>query len=949
MMGQGEEFAQHGFDLLVKRGEPQKYFDALKERGFFDPTKNSGPVPSANPGFVHIPIWHAVTYLQAVAKRAAETNDDALSEKILQVIRDVSNFRDSKNGEPTDNYQTYFRFADIMGTLPVRCIKPDDLKLIRAWLTSKYDRGMIAYSLAKGLLKNLLANDTEEDIKKACVIVEECMAFEWSSEERRGRSKELVTLVDDYWLKEMLKTYARELGEKAGIDAVSIFEKGLKAIFTDERRSYGSTLWRPAIEKSAQNLDWHGTENRFVEGMRDSLDGWLQTKPVEAAEHVAHALKDQSEIIRRIALNSVTEHFELLREAFENVITPGLFTSGQRHELYRLLNQRFGELSPAGKASVIDAIRKLPPPSTGENPARRLKITQREWLSSIKNHSEAAPWFSQLASDAELGSVSDHPDFLAYHETRLGPGPAPFGADSLIAFAEDGSLVDRLNGFTETDSWKGPTLGGLVAALEKAVATNPNTFLPLLETFHGAKVAFQHALIQGFKRVFDPPNDQKPDCDWNSAWPRLMTFFAKCVGAPDLWEPEEQQQRLDLVPTNGWMRTLIASFLEAGTRDDETAYSPDLLSLGWSIIRTLLDHAPESELSLRDPMTHALNTEKGHVIGAMYNHALRVCRLENDASKSTKKAWASLKDAFDAEIAKCHNANYDFSTLSASYIANLDFMSHEWLADNVVALFPAAAYPNNFKVAIGGLAFGTPTRRLYQLLASKDIFSDALAAKLEDRHGRERIVEWVSLAYLWDDEELDSPIVQKVFSGGADDLEIMTNLFWGARGDKLTDKQKAKIFAFWDRCLSWSKSQTKEPQQLLARLGRLADYIETLDNDAKELLLGTVPYVHNDYATDAMVEELARLVDASPAATAEILERMLEASAPTYDLDDKLKGLIEKLAEHGQRDAAIRCADKVRKTLPGMLGLYKKLTGSLPLDCLASTYRSDFRIQIQGD
>jgi hypothetical protein len=925
MMGQGDEFAQHGFDLLIKRGEPEKYFDALKERGFFDPAKNSGPVPSTNPGFVHIPIWHAVTYLDAVAKRAAAANDDALSQKILQVIRDVSSFRDSKNGEPTDNYQTYFRFADIWGILPVRCIELDDLRLIRTWLKSKYDRGMIAYSLAKGLLKNLLASGTPDDIKKACVIVEECMAFEWSSEERRGRTKELVTLVDDYWLKEMLNKYARELGEKAGLDAVSIFEKGLRTIFSDERRSYGSTLWRPAIETSGQNLDWHGAENRFVEGMRDALQGWIDAKPDAATVYVAQALQNKSEIIRRIALHSVTEHFELLREAFENVIAPELFTSSQRHELYRLLNQRFGELSDAGKAAIIDAIRKLPPPATGEDPARRLKFIQREWLSGIKNHPEAAAWFSQLSSDPELGSVSDYPDFLAYHEIRSGPGPAPFGADSLTAFAEDGTLVDRLNGFTETDSWKGPTLGGLVAALEGAVAANPETFLPLLETFHGAKVAFQHALIQGFKRVFDPSNDKKPDFDWNSAWPKLMAFFTKCVGAPQLWEPDEEQNRMDLVPTTGWMRTLIASILEAGTRDDKTAYPPELLPQGWAIIKTLLDRAPESELSLCDPMTHALNTEKGHAVGAMYNHALRVCRLENAVSKSTEAAWASLKGAFDAEIAKCGDANYDFSTLSASYIANLDFMSHEWLAKNVVALFPAAAYPNNFKVAICGLAYGTPTRRLYQLLASKGIFADALAVRLEDRHGRERLVEWISLAYLWDDEELDTPILQQVFSGGADDLETMANFFWSARGDKLTDKQKAKIFAFWDRCLVWSRSQPKMPQQLLARLGRLAAYVETLDQQARERLLGTVPYVHNDYATDAMVEELARLVDTNAPATAEILERMLEASAPTYDLDDKLKSLIERLAELGQRDAAIRCADRVRRTLPGMLALYKKL------------------------
>jgi hypothetical protein len=931
-MAEGDEFAQHGFDLLVQRGEPEKYFDALKDWGFFDPKNNSGPVPSANPGLVHIPFWHALPYLQAVAEHAGAANDDALSDKILQIIRDVSNFRDSRTGEPTDNYQTYFRFADIMAALPVRCIKLDDLKLFRIWLSSKFDRGMVAYSLAKGLLKNFLASGTQEDLKKACVVVDECMAFEWSSEGRRGRLKELVTLADDYWLKEMLNTHARELGGKAGSDAVAIFEKGLRAIFSDERRSYGSSLWRPAIEISAQNLDWHGVENRFVEGMRDTLEGWLNVKPETATEYVGRALKDDSEIIRRIALHSVAEHFELLREAFEAVIGPGLFTSGQRHELYRLLTQRFGELSATGKAAVIESIRRLPLPSTGENPARRLKFIQREWLSSIKNYAEATDLFSQLVADPELGPPSDHPDFLTYHEMRHGPGPAPFGAESLIGFAEDGTLVERLNGFTETDPWKGPTVGGLVSALEGAVAANPNTFFPLLETFHGAKAAFQHALIQGFKRVFDSSKDQKPgkegpDLDWNVAWPRLMAFFTRCVGAPDLWGPAAELRRAELVPTNDLMRTLIASFLEAGTREDRTAYAPALLPQGWVIVKILLDHAREGGLSLRDPMTQALNTEKGHAIGAMYNHALRVCRLEYGVTKSTEAAWASLKDAFDAEIVKCREANYDFSTLSASYIANLDFMSHEWLVENVVALFPANDYPNNFKMAIGGLAYGTPTKPLYQLLASKGIFADALASKLEDRHGRERVVEWISLAYLWNDEELDSDIVKQIFSGGVDDLEVMTNFFWSVRGDKLTGEQKAKIFAFWDQCLAWSMSQNKMPQQLLARLGRLAGYIETLDEHSKQLLLGTVPYVHNDYATDAMVEELIRFVGESPAATAEILERMLEASAPTYDLDDKLRNLIENLAEQGQRDAAIRCANKVRRTLPGMLSVYKKLAG----------------------
>ena len=925
-MRRGDEFAKHGFDLLSKRNEPEQYFDALNDRGFFDAANNSGPVPSTNPGFVHIPFWHALEYLQTVAKRAAGKDDTALSEKILQVIRDVSSFRDEPAGQPRDNYQTYYRFAEIVGILPLRSITLADIRLMGVWLTSKFDRGLVAHSLSKGLLKRLIASGTSDDIKKATALVEQCMVFEWLPETDRS-SRELATLVDDYWLKEMLDANAHELGAKAGLDAVEILERGLKAIFSDKRRSYGSTLWRPAIDANPQNLGFRAAENRFVEGMRDALEGWIEAAPEVATSYVSGALGDDSEIIRRIALHTVTEHFELLRGQFERIIAPGLFNSGHRHELYRLLSERFGEMSPAGKAAVIDAIRKLPLPSTGENLERRLKFSQQEWLSAIKLHPEAAPWYAELMADPELGPVSDHPDFLSYHETQWGPGSPPFGTDFLIAFAEDGSLIERLNGFTTKDFWKGPTMGGLVAALEGAVASFPNTFLPILNEFHSAKIAFRHAVIQGFKRLFDPSNDKKPDFDWKNAWPKLMAFFTECIADANLWAKEDEQNGIELVPTAAWMRTLIASFLEAATRDDKTAYPAELLPRGWVIIRTLLDRAPESELSFSDPMTHALNTEKGHAIGALYNHALRTCRLAKGAA-SLESAWASLKSTFDSEIAKCCNANYEFSTLSASYIGNLDFMSHQWLVENVNRLFPAREYPNNFKVAVGGLAYATPNRRLYQLLASKGVFADALSVNLEDSHGRDRVVQWISLAYLWDDEELDSPVIQSIFSSGAQDLETMAELFWSVRGDKITEKQVAKILTFWDRCVTWSQSQERVPEQLMMRLSRLSSFLKALNAEGKKLLLAVVPYVHADFSTDQMVEELSRLVESDASAAAEILERMLDASAPTYDLDDKLQKLIEKLATLGLRAEAIRSADKVRRTLPGMLALYKRLVAN---------------------
>ena len=542
------------------------------------------------------------------------------------------------------------------------------------------------------------------------------------------------------------------------------------------------------------------------------------------ASFVKDALHDDAEILRRIAIYTITERFERLREIFEEAISPDLFISGLRHELYRLLNKRFSALSAAGKAAIIAAIREIPQPNRGEDQERRLKFTQREWLSAIKDQPEASAWFAELSTDPALGSPTERPEFLAYHETRWGPGPTPYATETLVAFARDGTLMDRLAEFKETDPWKGPTLGGLVAALEGAAAAMPNAFLPLLSSFHDAKLPFQHAMLSGFKRLLAPSNEPKPELDWKSAWPRLINYFTECISDPTFWAhvPEEN---VNLTPTRGWMVSLIADFLEAGTKDDETAYAPELLSRGWAIITTLLGRAPDEAASLTDPMMHALNTEKGRVVSAMFSHALRVCRLAKMDNRPIAEAWATVEGAFDSELAKCRNSNFEFSTIAASYLANVDFMSHEWLVANARDIF-AINYPTNFKAALGGLAYATPTRPIYQLLAQHGILEAALKTKLEDRYGRERIVEWISLAFLWGDETLETPQFEQLFAGGPDDLQHATEFFWQVQGEKLTDEQVGRVLAFWKKSIGWSRAQKRAPAVLLSALSRLSPYLK---------------------------------------------------------------------------------------------------------------------------
>lgn len=919
-MGKGEEFARHGFELLIKRPDPEKYFDAIEKAGFFDPTNNPAPRPSTEPGFVQVPFWTALNYLEAVARRSQELRDLVLSDKVLDVIRTVSNFVDDE-GKPTDNYHTFWKFASIIGLLPLEAITLEDLDLVPKWLTSKFDRGLVGHEISVGLMARLLESNKAEDIEKACVLLEHCTELTNSRTKHVG--KEFVTVIDDYWLKDLIQQHSKALGTKAGNRSVEIFAARLKQIYSEVKHSYPSTLRRAAIEDSDQNVDSHGADNRFVEGMRDTLLSWLDTNPERARPYVAAMLDSEWEIIRRIALHVVSERFESLAAIFEPRIDPSLFTSAHRHELYALLREHFSQFTAEAKRKSIEAVRSLPEPSDGEDKSIRLKRTQRDWLTAVRasGYEPATIWLQELLSDKTLGPVSHHPEFLWFHEIRRGPGPTPFNSQSLLAYAEDGSLIERLNGFEQADAWDGPTVGGLIDELRSVVAGSPEAFISILSSFHSAKPWFKYALLNGFKSSFDT---KTPKVAWEELWPKLLAFITQLIEEPSFWQAPLERESSDRLPTRDWIISLIADLLSAGTKHDDTAYAQSLLPISWRILTSLLSNV-SSEISpdTSDPMFQALNTCKGRVIDALVNHSLRVCRLSAKKTQSTHGGWVLVSDQFDAELGKCDDANFEFSTLMGAYMANLDYMSHDWLAENMERIF-STKYPRNFLYAVGGLAFATATRPTYKLLNQHDVFLRALDAADESPIKHERIVEWISLSYLWGDETLETPNFERLFRGEGY-LETASSFFWQVRGDKLTDDQKDRILEFWDRCIKWAADQKHVPTKLLSHLSRLSVYVRSIGECEKALLMAVAPHVHARYNFDSFVSELSRLVEDNPAAVGEIILKSLKADSPNYDYQDKLKKLIQSLARLGRKEDAIRCVDALKSYFPAKVELYKSL------------------------
>jgi len=925
-MTKSEEEAQWGYELLLKRDNFHEYFDHLHQEGLFGAEHNRGPQPADQPGYVYIPYWHGLDYLEAVAKRSGEMNDSQLAEKVMSVVRAVSRAC-GPDGTIPDNHHTYRKFAEILGLVPPAAVSHADLDLIPGWIQGKFNRGGVCHALDRGAMRRLLASESLGDWDKAISIVRHCTTVTWVAEEMLGESCiKPITVVEDHWLKKLIQNHAQELGKRVGQKAAEIFIERLRETYDRARRDLPSQLHRPAVEEHVQNHQWMGPENCFVEGLRDVLLSWVDHDASSAKPFVQALVTSDAGILRRIGIHVVDRRWDRLRQVFSQIVGHQMIDDESLHEVYGLLQHHFDVFSDAEKIKTLEAIKQLGELSADEEENRRLRCIQRRWLSALsgKGYEPADKWFNDLNSDMSIGPLLEHPDFHAYMEFRSGHGPTPYQPQELIAFAEGGSLIERLNDFHEQDSWRGPTTRALVDSLEAAVAHSPAIFLRVLQDFAHAKRPFQYGVISGLKEIWSKSTKEEEQLDWSKAWPELILLFEKLIEPQEFWT-EEALQDQNRTPNRDWIPSIIAEFLKSGTQDDERVYALELLPRTRKLLLVLLEKLDwRDEPPKSDSMTQAINSSRGKAIEAVFSHVLRACRLADRERQQHADVWASMKQVFEHEMAKCQNANYEFSTLAGAYINHLDYIDGDWLKSHILKIFPNE-FQSNLACALGGLAYANVTRPVYALLVESGTIDRALRLQIVDRRAIERLVERIALAYLWSDENLDSPRFAYLFEAGqVEAIDDIVGWFWSVKDDRLSDEQVERILKFWEKCISWCYTLETIPNKLLSSLSRLVCHVNSVNQRELELLLAVAPHVHVNYNDTIFYEELDRLVGANVDQVSTVLKASLDAYAPSIDFEDRLKSIVGKVAASGNQEEAMILADRLKR-VPGMIQLFRDL------------------------
>lgn len=922
-MKKSHDHEWHGLKLLLDRksADLEKFLDALIGEGFFGPEKN--PAPVDDEGGVRVPYWPPLDYLTACARQASDQKNDVLGTKVMGVVRKVSAGTD---GKIRDNYQTAWKFAEIIGLLPNSVVKVTDVDLVERWIGTRFSRLHVAHALDEGVIGNFLASDVSEDWAKAVGIVRHCTAVQWI--DAYGDRKKPIPVVDEHSLSRLLSRHACDLGRKAPSESVALLEERIREVFDSTRRERSDAL-RPAVEEHGQNRDGASLENGLVAALRDVLLIWCDVDGVTALDCVEKLLRSEVEMLRRIGIHVLNKRWSSLRRLYSTVIAPDLFQEGHIHELYGLLKERFETFSGEEKERTIDAICRIPELEGNESEKQR-QATQLRWLWALSSvgYARADKKISELRS-AGL-TVSDHPDFNAYFEVSSGrEGNSPYQVRELVAFAEGGVLVERLNAFTPADDPHGFAVGELVGVLAQAVDAGPETFCETLPKLVDLSRPYQTGIINGFQAFWKKSKEQGTTFDWDRGWREIVQFLDAVIGDVQFWNDEDGDRQLHARDS---LVAAMVDFFETGMGDDAHACPESILPCTLNLIRRVLDEMDATGGTEHpEPMMYAINATRGRAIGAFFRSALRLCRLSDKRCASHDDAWREVEPVFDEELRKCRRGNWMFSTLAGARLANLDYMNAAWLRKNVGAIFPVDT-ELNFNCAVAGLAYSKFTRRIYGLLRQAGVIEHALELDLRGGNSRRRLIERILAAYLWKEETRDSIRMRYSFENDAvQDLLDATHFFWMIRGEALSSEQRALIVSYWDDCVRWVSHRNSPPSDLLNALGRLAWAMETIDGRNVDLLLVSAPHMGRHFSSEVLLEQLERFVGTSPAAVGKVLNVLVGTGITVYDRDlGLLKKLILALNEGGQREAALRCCNKLIAE-PGMSELYERLTAPIPV------------------
>jgi hypothetical protein len=631
----------------------------IEEVDFFNGEKTSA---------ISYPHWPASRYLVRMAKLGVR---EALS--VLERIPETENIAIKAD---------IFEVLSCFSTVDTR-----ELLLKQAtWLKDQQYFNLYIPQKAVDLILHVLNEDAELAINLVRSLFS--IKIEPRDIENPSRGSEEVARMDTWLYGDLLrrlavafvKRHSILLSEFAISELASIVTNTI--IQTTHKTSSNdlSSIWRPAIEESEQNIGWD-LRSGLIVALRETGNVLTKEWPEQLPKFIQTLDQQRWPIFRRISCyllsNEPELHPDLVRA---HILDQSSFEShNMRHEYVALVKSAFKFLDQGGKDVFWEWVER----EGDDSDSRKLN-----WYYSLRSDLNA----HQQSTLEELRSKRgdpEHFEYPKYVETQIG-FKSPISADELLTKTIP-EIVTLLNDWQSSSDFMGPSKEGLGEQLQIAVSSKPDYFLSELRTFSRLHDPFYVTrLLRGFEDALKAGRSFEPDSVLQFA---LVTCNRREEPLPrrDAFIDE------DLDPDWSWCSVAILDYVRAVI--ERQSISPSAADLSCQIVETLINDANPTEnqeveaLSLQDPFTFSLNSVRGKALNILI-----------DLTRSLAKQ--NIRETFDIRILKLLDGHLQDSEKSlavhsvyGAYLNHLIVWYPDWIKENISRILPLEKDEARFEAA----------------------------------------------------------------------------------------------------------------------------------------------------------------------------------------------------------------------------------------------------------
>ena len=853
------------------------WLEPLKETGWFNPEENPLPYEAPdNPGYYRTPVWYALEYVEKVAHHPECPVDVLVG--IVNTIVDYIN----DTGKRIENDSTNRRLIEIIGTFPIDRIEYKHISFMSTAL--KY--GWVSRTISEIILPKLLS-EREKDLSLDLLKV----MFD-----ARVVNHRIRPAMEEYWLKEAIKQQEQAISELCGFEAALIVRDQMRTLVAKGVHSF-DTIERIEVEPS------YGRRQRYAELLvRFTCRLFHLVSPDSIAETVKSLLKEggavernyqdakgSSAIFGRIALNTITHHYDHLKRLFWEWKGNPLEERELKPQFYQLIETHCLNFDESEIEQILHWIESDQYYKVVEE--KVAAVYKREWLTALmetRNKKVIAAYqkYEQINPKRIESPGLSRAIKIGYEEM------------SVMTVAElsemsNAGIAQYLNDSQEKKFWA-DSIHGSVKALRECVAANPRRFTDDLQPFQGVRYQYQHSILSGLLNAWR----DKREFDWEA----LFEFIHQIFSSEQFWAEYFEE------PPNyrNWIISTTADLVVEGTGNDKHAFDVHLLPLAEKILMVLVKKVEPSVFTLEDLSSEVLDSVRGKVFSAMVIYALRYARINKTEQRSR---WPCIiQEDFTKRLDRSVEPSFEFSFTLGHYLPNLLYLDEEWVVNNIGHIFPQRD-ESHWQAAFSGyLSCFLISEYLYSLLKKHEDYQKALNTDFTDQKVLGRLIEHICTGWIEDNETLndeDSLIYQLINSGNPELLSEIVDFFWKQQYDT-PDKVKLKVKPAWRALIEVlsPNSSKAEYQEILSSLSGWLELIDKIDEETLEWLKLSAKYVERGFNSASFVEALREHVPQTPREVGEIYLEMLNNKVyPDYPPTD-IQEIVRILYNQGYKKEA---------------------------------------------